>query len=354
MSEQTQLIIDTVDRILKDQCTKELVDASEAGHWPDDLWNTFEDAGLTHVSLPSTAGGGDGTLTDAMAVIRIAAQYACPLPLADTMVAGLGLHMGGLSLPAGPLSAVVAGHTSGLQIVKDKSGVNISGTLRSVPWGRIAAYLVIATMIDDEAWILSVPKEQFTVEEAQNLAGEPRDSVQFDGVSLGAGNAAMVSAGNRPLFIQEYGAMARASQMAGALERLLDISIQYALDREQFGRPLAGFQAVQQNLARLAGETAAGLKAASAAVEAAEQGAATLEVAAAKIRVGEAAGIAAELAHQVHGAIGFTQEYALQLSTRRLWCWREEFGSESRWQMLLGRAIATNGADNVWETITGT
>ncbi len=354
MSEQTQLIIDTVDRILAQQCTKELVDAAEAGTWPAELWKTFEDAGLLHVSLPDTAGGGGGTLADAMAVLRIAGQYACPLPLAETMIAGLGLHMAGLALPSGPLTAAVARSGRGVEIAKDDAGVTINGSLTGVSWARTAALIVIATQLDGEAWILAVEPNSVAIEEAANLAGEPRDTVTFENVVLGKDCAAIVSPGNRPVFIQEYGAMARATQMAGALEQLLSISIQYALDRQQFGRPLAGFQAVQQNLARLAGETAAGLTAASAAVDAAESGPAFPEVAAAKIRVGEAAGIAAELAHQVHGAMGFTQEYGLQLRTRRLWCWREEFGSEAEWQIALGQTIARNGADQVWQTMTST
>ncbi len=73
-----------------------------------------------------------------------------------------------------------------------------------------------------------------------------------------------------------------------------------------------------------------------------------LEVAAAKIRVGEAAGEGAAIAHQVLGAIGFTQEHVLHRYTRRLWAWRDDFGNESAWAVKLGTLVAAKGADGLW------
>jgi acyl-CoA dehydrogenase len=73
-----------------------------------------------------------------------------------------------------------------------------------------------------------------------------------------------------------------------------------------------------------------------------------LEVAAAKIRVGEAAAEGARIAHQVLGAIGFTQEHTLHRFTRRLWAWRDDFGSESHWALRLGGLVAAKGADQLW------
>ena len=76
------------------------------------------------------------------------------------------------------------------------------------------------------------------------------------------------------------------------------------------------------------------------------------QVAAAKARVGEAAGVVAEIAHQIHGAFGFTYEHSLHHFTRRLWAWRDECGRESEWHERLGRSVAYGGADNVWDFIT--
>jgi len=76
-------------------------------------------------------------------------------------------------------------------------------------------------------------------------------------------------------------------------------------------------------------------------------------IAVAKSRCGEAAGKVAEIAHQVHGAIGFTHEHRLHHLTRRLWSWRDEFGVESDWSIELGRLAAAKGADGLWPLLTG-
>jgi acyl-CoA dehydrogenase len=149
------------------------------------------------------------------------------------------------------------------------------------------------------------------------------------------------------------GAAARAMQMAGALEAILELAVHYANERVAFARPIGKFQAVQHNLARLAGETAAAVAAAGSAADTIARAssideAVLLEAAAAKIRVGEAAGEGAAIAHQVFGAIGFTQEHTLHRFTRRLWAWRDDFGNESAWAVKLGNLVAAKGADGLW------
>jgi acyl-CoA dehydrogenase len=146
--------------------------------------------------------------------------------------------------------------------------------------------------------------------------------------------------------------------MAGALEALLEMSVAYANERVQFGRPIGKFQAIQQDLARLAGEVAAAGMASRAAFHAADHAARDLsfdptpEIAAAKIRLGDAADLAPGIAHQVHGAIGFTYEHRLHFFTRRLWSWRAEFGTASQWADQLGAMVETHGAAGLWPWVT--
>jgi acyl-CoA dehydrogenase len=135
------------------------------------------------------------------------------------------------------------------------------------------------------------------------------------------------------------GAAARTLQIAGALAHVLEITTSYAQQRVQFGRPIGKFQAIQQNMAVLAGHAAAASAAAGMAAEAAENGLDAFVIGAAKLRAGEAASVGAAIAHQVHGAIGFTHEHALNHATRRLWSWRGETAAEA-------------GADRLWATIT--
>ena len=140
--------------------------------------------------------------------------------------------------------------------------------------------------------------------------------------------------------------------MAGGLEYLLAQTVRYVSERKQFDRPIASFQAIQHNLALLADHTAAAGIAAMSAFRAADRGDASFEIAAAKVRTGEAAGLGAGIAHQCHGAIGFTYEHSLHFVTRRLWSWRAEFGAESHWAAELGRHVAARGADRLWSDLT--
>ena len=149
---------------------------------------------------------------------------------------------------------------------------------------------------------------------------------------------------------QRRGALMRSQQIVGALERVRDLTVAYAGERRQFGQPINRFQAVQQALAELAGEVALAVAAADAAVE---DPLSAKQVAAAKVVAGTAAGRAAAIAHQVHGAIGFTHEHKLHRWTTRLWAWRDEYGTESAWAEALGDLVARAGADRLWEVVTG-
>jgi alkylation response protein AidB-like acyl-CoA dehydrogenase len=150
-----------------------------------------------------------------------------------------------------------------------------------------------------------------------------------------------------------YTAMMLAAKMAGALGAALDLSVEYTRQRQQFGRPLASFQAIQQQLAVLAEEAAAADMAAAAAFRAADRGDAWFEIACAKLRANQAARIGTGIAHQVHGAMGFTAEYRLQHLTRRLWAWGSEHGNERHWADRIGARIAARGPANFWPDLVG-
>ncbi|MBX7483441.1 acyl-CoA dehydrogenase family protein [Qipengyuania qiaonensis] len=147
-------------------------------------------------------------------------------------------------------------------------------------------------------------------------------------------------------------AFARTCQIAGALDAALALSVAYANERQQFGRPLGKFQAVQQSLAGFACEAAAANCAAMGAAQALDRGDAGFEIAAAKLRANRAVEVGTTVAHQVHGAIGFTQEYALHHLTRRLWQWRSEYGNDAYWSRRLGEHVIEDGADAFWPNLT--
>jgi acyl-CoA dehydrogenase-like protein len=144
------------------------------------------------------------------------------------------------------------------------------------------------------------------------------------------------------------GALMRAIQMVGAMERIRDMTVTFASDRRQFGQPLNRFQMIQSQLAELASETAL----ASAALQPAIDDPSATKVGIAKIVGGRAAGTVAAIAHQVHGAIGMTSEHVLHNLTLRLWRWRDEFGTESSWASNVGAWIALQGPEAAWLELT--
>jgi acyl-CoA dehydrogenase len=222
--------------------------------------------------------------------------------------------------------------------------------------------VVTVADVDGVTTVALVATSAARITDDTSLALEPRDTLVFDSAPV---IAAAPARGVPPDAIRLYGAMARSAQMAGALDSILEQGVRYATERKQFGRPIGNFQALQHYLAVVAGHVAASEIAAEQAFRAAERAAAAAEragtarepaslidIAVAKIRVGEAAGVSAGLVHQVHGAIGFTYEHSLHFATRRLWSWRAEFGSESVWAIELGRRVAARGADNLWHDLT--
>jgi acyl-CoA dehydrogenase len=307
------LLIDAAGRIFADLSDKALLDAAERGEFPGALWSTLQENGFHELAMPDSG----ATLADAFSIVRLGGRYALPLPLVEIVLANRWL---------GDSTAFASiGRVAGDRVV-------------DIPWGR-RADRVLGLDGERQAYVL-IERDDAGRGQSANMAGEPRDSL---GVPAGAEWIALTE----PAYA--FLALGRAVAMAGCLERILELCLQYANEREQFGRAIGKFQAIQHSLAVMAGEVAAASRAADAAIDALGGERFQLEVAAAKARVGEAAGIVAESAHQIHGAMGYTHEHQLHHFTRRAWAWRDEYGDEAYWQKLLGRHLAGLGADSLWD-----
>ncbi len=354
MRDETRMLLESMGRLFEDHCTKAVADAAEAGTFPDALWRAVSETG---VPLAGVAGS-EVEWSDLYAVLRVAGRFAAPIPLAETMLAAWAASSAGFTVDEQPMTVgpVRAGET--LRLEHDGNGWRLFGRASRVPWGEQASNLAFITTDPDGNTMIvfgdGVQGARLPTGEG-NIAGEPRYTYDFKGLALSGNEVALAGPGVDQAALYRRGALARAVMMAGAMERALDTAVTYAGERKQFGRPIGKFQAVQQNLAVMAGQVAAAGAAADAGVEAlsiddvAKQ---EFLVAIAKTRVGDAATIASEIAHQVHGAIGFTKEYSLQLSTRRLWSWRDEFGGETEWAAKVGAYVCAGGADALWPTLT--
>ena len=346
MSDQ---LADSAQRLFGQHVNKELLRAADRGVFPQALWEAVVEAGFTAALLPESAGGFGTSVAEALRLLQIAAEHSAPIPLAETMLAGWLLAKAGLEVPEGVLTFAPVRRDEMLALVRDNHGWRLGGTATRVPWARHAAGLAVLAAGPEGPMVAYVPGPITVAVHDANLAAEPRDTVVFD-VSLPASHVAAVAVG--PGALRLAGAALRTAQIAGALSRALSLSVTYAQTRVQFGRPIGKFQAIQQNLAVLAAQAAAAIAAADMAADALAADLSPLVIGAAKARAGEAASVAAGLAHQSHGAIGFTQEYDLHYATRRLWSWRDEFGDEAEWSIVVGRSALAAGPDGLWPALT--
>jgi acyl-CoA dehydrogenase len=354
MNELQTILGETCTRLFTDHATTAVLEAAEKGEWPAALWQALEENGLTLPQVPEARGGAGGSWSDAFVVLMAAGRFAAPVPLAETMLAGSVLAEAGLDVPMGPMTVAPAHIEEALTLTREGAGWKLTGRATRVPWGARAEHVVVAADAGGSPMIALVAGGGAKSEADVSLAREPRDTLTWSGVPVVAAAPLRGRLGPRPVWAG--GALVRSAQIAGGLEFLLAQSVKYVTERKQFGRPLAAFQAIQQNLALLAGHTAAAGMAAQQAFHAVERtgagGDPTFEIAVAKVRTGEAAGLGAGIAHQAHGAIGFTYEHSLHFVTRRLWSWRAEFGAESHWSAALGREVAARGADALWPHMT--
>jgi len=346
------LLHETVERLMTRGCTPEARRRADDSGLLVELWATVAEAGLPWVSVPETAGGAGGTVGDACAILRSAGRHAAGLPLAETgLLGGWLLASAGMAVPDTAITVGVDHHEDRVDLRRGGSGWLLNCRLHRVPWASGAGHVVMLAGSGAERRVVSVPTSSGTLVPGHNVAGESRDTFLADNLAVDEAAVAPAPEGVDLDALRLRGALARTVQMVGAMESVSALTLSYANDRVQFGRSISQFQAVQQHLVRMASETAAAALASDVAVAAYASGGGRFEVGVAKANASSAAGLVASLAHQVHGAIGMTQEYELQHYTRRLWAWRQEFGSERWWYGRIGAGVVASGADGLWDRV---
>jgi acyl-CoA dehydrogenase len=352
VSESGAIVSETAARIFADLADPQTVNSAKDAAWQPPLWRALVEAGLTPAWVPEAHGGAGAPLADGFAVLGVAGRFAAPVPLAETLLAGWLLSRAGMASPAGAMTVAPARQNDRITLGADGS---LSGRARGVPFAIGAQHLAVLASGSAGASVALVARRDCRIAEGASLAGDAVNLVTFDRVTPVAMGSAPAGLDQGSLMLM--GAAVRSVETAGALQAVLDLSVRYANERIAFERPIAKFQAVQHGLARLAGEVAAAMAAAGSAADAIAQAAdldddgVFLELAAAKIRCAEAAAQGAAIAHQVHGAIGFTREHVLHRFTLRLLAWRDDFGNESQWAAALGSRVAARGADEFWPLI---
>ena len=296
-----------------------------------ELWRRLDEQGLSMACAPQAAGGSALGWSAVRGLIEACGEHGVPVALPEMLAAHLLARAAGLALPAGRRVTLALARREGDQLVADAVA------------GATQAHDVLVEF-DGRLLLLEIAPAAAT--QRRNTAGEPRSGLRWTGAERQLQDSV---ASAQELLLA--GAAIRCAQIAGAARRVVDMSVTYANDRVQFGRPIGKFQAVQQQLAVAAEWSAMAAMAARLAL--ADPGLALPHgrVAAAREVACSAAEQVCGVAHAVHGAIGVTAEYDLQLFTRRLKGWAAEFGSSRYWASRLGREVLAHGGRQVWDQV---
>jgi acyl-CoA dehydrogenase len=351
LAEVENIVVETAEKIFADLADAQTINSDKNGSWKAPLWQALTEAGLPLSWVSEECGGSGASLAEGFSVLGAAGRFALAVPLAETMLAGWLLSQAKITSPEGAMTVAPAGPKDRLTLGADGT---LCGRARGVPFAGDARHIAVLARGAGGLSIALVEAGACRIEAGLNLGGDGSDTVTFNNVQPVAIKPAPNGFDQAALMLM--GGVARSLQIAGALESMLDISVRYSNERVAFEKKISKFQAVQHNLAKLAGESAAALAAATSAADTVANcktfdDAVFLEAASAKIRCSEAAEKGSAIAHQVHGAIGFTIEHILHRYSLRALAWRDDFGSESYWAVELGKMVAARGADELWPLV---
>lgn len=311
-------------------------DAALGAVEPLALWDRLRGLGLHRVGVAEERGGSGGTLGDLAVVVAALAEHGVGVPVVEASVAEWVLaHEAPLAEDEG-LSTLVL---DAREAARD--------TWCAVPWARHARRAVVYTAGADDTAAYVADLTDATVEPGLNLAGEPRDTV-----TPGSAPVVHLTAAPSRTEVRERLALLWSAAVTGAAHGAYRLTRSYVAEREQFGAPLLKIPAVATGLAQMRVALAQADTALTLAQEAcASRAGVDSAVAVARITTASVAGDIARLAHQLHGAIGITEEYALHHRTRRLWAWRDAVATEHDWSRRLGRGAAA-GEAALWGALT--
>jgi acyl-CoA dehydrogenase len=321
-------LVELLEDFFATEVAPELVDQVErSGEWPSALWHKVGQVEIPAIGINEADGGVGGSLADVAALIQLAAYRATPLPLLENHLASFLVAETGLDPIDGPLTFAGLGPDAVPRVIDG----TLTGRVEAVPWAGAATAAVVLTADESGRDVIAIiDLVDVALEPHVDLAGTPIPTVILDGAAV-----RVASLADRDALVRRAEVL-HCADLAGLLRRLYDLTAQYVSERQQFGKPVGSFQAVQIHTVTLAQAASIAMLAVDRAVSAVADGGGRLEAAAASVVVGEHAVLAARAAHQAHGAIGMTREYPLQQLTRRLQARRQAWGSLTAAQESMG------------------
>lgn len=319
---------DSADRLFAQECTATHIRQIEAGGQTAALWEALVGAGFSDALLPESADGAGLTLSGVWPILFCMGRHALPLPYGHTMLARAWLHQHGQKLVDGPITFAP------FQVTRDANGL----TAHAVNFGRVAHWVLAQQ--GKQIWLLPVDRAQILPSGAHGSldADLHWDTDAMQAASLGDWSTAQFA---------DLLALCLAVLLAGATDRVFEMTLTHANQRVQFGKPIGKFQALQQQISEVAELTFGARMASEMACQSGSWLPAPMLAALAKCQTSHAVARISAVAHAVHGAIGVTQEFDLQLYTRRLNEWARAGGGDAFWASILGQRALDSGASSV-------
>ncbi|WPB90722.1 acyl-CoA dehydrogenase family protein [Streptomyces malaysiensis] len=338
-------VYDVADQVFSERGSA----VSETPHGDAALWQVLLDLGWPYVSIDENAGGVGGDLMNLAEIVRASGRHNALVPLAETSSAAwVFAHGGGSVADLGSAATVLFGDR--ITWTTASSGVVVNGSINRMAWAGVVPTLLLVRADSGTSSIGVIrPAEVkgLSITQGTNLAGEPCADLKFDSVRVA--NDELFDVPLTVSQISDRNGILRSAAILGAVERAVEHTAQHVATRRQFGRPLVKLQAVQHLLASIICERDL---LGSAVQLALATGGAPGATAAASATAGRVANRVAAVAHQLHGAIGITQEHDLHLSTSRLTAWADSPRSQRSWEQRVGELAVAPDDQALWELMT--
>jgi alkylation response protein AidB-like acyl-CoA dehydrogenase len=369
LSEEQELLKKSARDFLTEKFPKKLVlelENSDAGFSPD-LWKEMADLGWMGLVIPEKYGGAGRGFFELAVLLQEIGMAAAPTPYFPTIVLGVLplLDLGNEAQKQAYLPKVAAGEliftlalnmpdhlgdTNSVKVtaIADKDGFVLEGINLFVPYANVADYMLVAARTNGTGangitlFIVDAKSSDTQRNVMKSIANDKLCEVVFAQVNVPKENIlGQVDQGWKPLQkIVERAAIAKCCEMLGGIQRVLDMTVQYVKERVQYGHPIGTFQAIQHYCANMAIDVdGSRLSIYHAAWMLAEGIPCTKEIAIAKAWTNEAYRRTATLAHQIHGALGFTLDHDLHYYLRRAIAAETAFGNTDYHQSMLTREL---------------
>jgi alkylation response protein AidB-like acyl-CoA dehydrogenase len=345
-TEEQEMLRKTARDFLVDKCSKKFVkqmEESETGY-SRELWQEMAELGWMGLAFPGKYGGGDMSFLDLGVLLEEMGRACLPGPFFSTVVlGGLSiLDIGSEEQKQEYLPKLIRGEkiftlaltepgyhnydasSVTVEATRNDDNYTINGTKLFVPDAHIADYLLCVARTKPRKGITMFLADarnrriKYTV--LKTIAGDKLCEVVFDQLSVPKASilGRLNQGGSAVEKIVQRAAVGKCCEMVGNLQRVLEMTVDYAKERKQFDRPIGSFQVIQHYCADMATDVdSARFGTYQAAWMLSEGLPCTKEVAIAKAWIGEASQRVSALAHQIHGAIGATIEHDLHYYTRR-------------------------------------